>query len=324
MSLVDLSSIASLLICPRCGSPLAPSEPGFRCSSASCAFHPPASFPLSEPWPVLVDFEHSILQRDDAVVTDASVGVALGAGRWSIDRLPRRMRSWWKPPNRVAQRNVELLLSLLPGESPLVLVIGGATVGNGVEALYEDQRVGVVGFDVYGSALVQFIADAHQIPLRDRSVDGVVIQAVLEHVLEPPKVIAEAHRVLREGGIVYAETPFLQQVHAGAYDFTRYTSSGHRFLFRKFDEIAAGPVAGPGTQLLWSIDHLVRGLTRSELAGKLARALFFWMRGLDRAVPTAFALDSASAVYFLGRRSDGELGPHEIAGYYAGAQRPRA
>jgi hypothetical protein len=57
-------------------------------------------------------------------------------------------------------------------------------------------------------------------------------------------------------------------VHAGPYDFVRYTSSGHRYLFRAFEEIAAGPVAGPGTQLLWSIDHIVRGLLRSELAGK--------------------------------------------------------
>jgi len=110
-------------------------------------------------------------------------------------------------------------------------------------------------------------------------------------------------------------------VHAGPYDFVRYTSSGHRYLFRAFEEIAAGPVAGPGTQLLWSVDHIVRGLLRSELAGKLARALFFWLRFLDRSVPTAFAMDDASAYYFLGRRADGELSAHEIVSYYRGAQR---
>jgi hypothetical protein len=119
---------------------------------------------------------------------------------------------------------------------------------------------------------------------------------------------------------VYAETPFLQQVHAGPYDFSRFTSSGHRYLFRAFEEIAAGPVAGPGTQLLWSVDHLVRGLLRSQLAGKLARALFSWLRLLDRLIPTAYALDGASACYFLGRRANRELTPREIIGYYRGAQ----
>ena len=29
--------------------------------------------------------------------------------------------------------------------------------------------------------------------------------------------------------------------------------SGHRYLFRAFERIAAGPVTGPGTQLVWSI-----------------------------------------------------------------------
>ena len=101
----------------------------------------------------------------------------------------------------------------------------------------------------------------------------------------------------------------------------RYTSSGHRYLFRWFEEINAGPVAGAGTELLWSIDHAVRGVVRSELAGKLARMPFFWLRYLDRLVPRAFAMDNASAYYFLGRRSDRELQPREMVGYYRGAQR---
>ena len=222
----------------------------------------------------------------------------------------------------MAAKNVELLLSLLPGPSPLVLVVGGGTVGNGVEAIYSDRRIRVVAFDIYFSPLTQFVADAHRIPLATESVDAVVIQAVLEHVLHPDQVVSEIRRVLRPDGLVYAETPFLQQVHAGAYDFVRYTSSGHRFLFRAFEEIASGPVAGPGTQLLWSVDHVVRGLLRSELAGKLARALFFWLRYLDRLIPTAFALDNASAYYFLGRRADRELTSREIVTYYRGAQRP--
>jgi SAM-dependent methyltransferase len=222
----------------------------------------------------------------------------------------------------VASKNVDLLLSLLSGSSPLLLVIGGGTKGNGVDAIYTDRRPRVVAFDIYRSPLTQFIADAHHIPIASGSVDAVLIQAVLEHVLDPPRVVEEIQRVLRPGGLVYAETPFLQQVHAGPYDFVRYTSSGHRYLFRAFEEISAGAVAGPGTQLLWSLDHAVRGLLRSELAGKLARGLFFWLRYVDHLVPTPFAMDNASAYFFLGRRSDRELTPDEIIEYYRGAQQP--
>lgn len=314
MGLLDLADVAPLLVCPRCRCRVVEAAEGFRCSSKSCVFNAPGSLPLIEGWPTLVDFERSILEP-------AATGASPGLSRWSIDRLPRRLRSWWKPRNRVAARNVETLLGLLRGPAPLILVIGGGTIGNGVEAIYADRRTRVVSFDIYGAPLVQFIADAHQIPLAGESVDAVLVQAVLQQVLDPGQVVEEIHRVLRPDGVVYAETPFLQQVLGGPYDFTRCTSSGHRYLFRAFEEIAAGPVAGPGTQMLTSVDHLVRGLLRSELAGKLARAVFFWLRYLDRLVPTAFAMDNASAYYFLGRRADRELSPSEIVGYYRGADR---
>jgi SAM-dependent methyltransferase len=321
MGLVDLASVAPLLACPGCRSSLVEEAAGFRCSSSACRFSTPGAFPAVGPCPVIVDFERTVLRPED-LRSPSGTGrpSRQRAGSWSIDRLPPRLRPWWKPPNRVAAGNVERLLALLPDPSPLVLVVGGATMGNGVESLYADRRARVLGFDICGSPLTQFIADAHRIPLASGTVDAVLVQAVLEHVLDPAEVVAEIHRVLRDGGLVYAETPFLQQVHAGPYDFSRFTSSGHRYLFRAFEEIAAGPVAGPGTQLLWSVDHLVRGLLRSQLAGKLARALFSWLRLLDRLIPTAYALDGASACYFLGRRANRELTPREIIGYYRGAQ----
>jgi SAM-dependent methyltransferase len=313
----------ALVVCPRCRSPLEVAGATRRCSAAGCALAAPGSFPGAGAWPVLVDFERSILTRDDAVATPGAALAPGAARRRAAALLPRRLRAVWKPRNAVAARNVDALLARLDGPSALVLVVGGAELGNGAEALYAGPHT-VIGFDVYGSPLTQFIADAHQIPLPDASVDAVVVQAVLEHVLDPQRVVAEIHRVLRAGGVVYAETPFLQQVHAGAYDFTRFTASGHRWLFRAFEEIDAGPVAGPGTQLLWSVDHAARGLLRSATAGRLARAAFAWLRLLDRAVPASFALDDASACFFLGRRADRELTPREIAAYYRGAQRKDA
>ena len=69
------------------------------------------------------------------------------------------------------------------------------------------------------------IADAHYIPFRDGSFQGVLIQAVLEHVIEPEKVVGEIHRVLAKDGVVYSEI-FMQQVHEGAFDITRFSISG--------------------------------------------------------------------------------------------------
>jgi SAM-dependent methyltransferase len=323
VALVDPEEAAALLVCPRCHSALQASDGGRRCSSADCPHHRPNSFPTIGRWPAVVDFERSVLDGT-AVNREPTRLLAPGAHlrRITVAALPPRVREWWKPRNKVAEREVQRLLAGLQ-PNPLVLIVGGGTVGNGVEALYRD-GCRVIAFDVFGSALTQFVADAHEIPLATTSIDAVIVQAVLEHVIDPDRVVDEIHRVLRPGGLVYAETPFMQQVHAGPYDFRRFTSSGHRWLFRRFEEVAAGPVAGPGTQFLWSIDHLARGLTRSQLGGRIARAAFFWLRGLDRCVPMPFALDGASACFFLGHRAERELEPREIIDYYRGAQRPRA
>jgi hypothetical protein len=64
---------------------------------------------------------------------------------------------------------------------------------------------------------------------------GVRIRGAL--VARSPRVASEIHRLLKSGGFVYSEIPFMQQVHEGAYDFTRYTLVGHRALFRALDDL---------------------------------------------------------------------------------------
>ncbi len=167
----------------------------------------------------------------------------------------------------------------------------------------------------------QFVADAHRIPLPNDYFDCVIIQAVLEHVLSPDQVVKEIYRVLNKEGIVYAETPFLQQVHEGAYDFTRFTESGHRYLFKNFKLIDSGATAGAGTQLLWTIDFFSRSLFRNKNVGKLFKLLFFWLRYADNIIPEKYAIDSASGVFFLGMKTDKILLPSEIVEHYKGFQK---
>ena len=270
------------------------------------------------PPPVLVDFQRSVIEP----------GRADGAGRApQIDRPNRSgVAAWVKrllsPEKAETRRNLDRFLVALRARSarPRVLVVGGGTVGQGMGALYEAEDVRLVAFDIYPTPLVQFVADAHAIPLADGAMDGVVVQAVLEHVLDPSAVVEEIARVLGPGGLVYAETPFMQQVHEGAYDFTRFTESGHRNLFRRFERIDSGSCGGPGLAFMWSVDHLARGLLRSRSAGKLAKLMVFWVQYLDRLIPEAYAIDGASGVFFLGAKSERAIGPKEAVAHYQGAQ----
>ena len=272
--------------------------------------------------PVLVAFEQSVLDQDK---------VLRSHGRSPIPRRKAREAFRWvsnlcSPTNRVAERHATALRERLraqPGRA-VILVVGGGTIGSGALGLYDDDLVDIVGFDIYASPHTQFIADAHAIPLADGSVHAVWVQAVLEHVLDPFHVVEEIERVLIPNGLVYAETPFLQQVHEGAYDFMRFTESGHRWLFRRFERLNSGVVAGPGTQLAWTMDHATRALFRSKLAGRAVRLFSFWTRVIDRVASPPFAIDDASCVFFFGRKTGVELTPREIIDHYQGAQRSKA
>ncbi|MBC9031174.1 methyltransferase domain-containing protein [Sphingomonas sp. JC676] len=310
--LVDLDLLEPLLCCPRTRVPLVRDGVALRCVDDDRC-----SYAAVQGAPVLVDFARSILSLEQITENDVGSPVRRRATR-GIKRTVKRVLS---PEKKSTRRNIDRLIAALPRDhEALVLIIGGGTVGQGIGALYDHPNLGIAAFDIYYSPNIQFIADAHSIPLRDRSVDAVVIQAVLEHVLDPQQVVDEIWRVLKPDGLVYAETPFLQHVHEGAYDFTRFTESGHRFLFRRFELVDSGISGGPGTQLIWSIDYFARALFRSRLAGKMFKLAFSWLQLFDAIVPSSYASDAASGVYFLGRRSNRTVSPQEIIAFYRGAQ----
>lgn len=200
-----------------------------------------------------------------------------------------------------------------------LLVVGGGTVGDGSAKVLNDDRVLTISFDIYPSAATTFVGDGHHIPLDDGSVDAVWVQAVLEHVYRPELVVREIARVLRPGGLVYAETPFMQPVHEGAYDYERFSLSGHRLLFGGFEEIAAGPLGGPASVLNLSLRGLAGGLTRSLTVARVIYLLTQPLTLLDRLVPEPWRADFATGNYFLGRRAAPEARPFDASAEYRGA-----
>ena len=276
----------------------------------------PIEYELVGDCPVLIDFEKGILKKEGIETLSTYID------QYEYTGFLKFLRGLVSPPQKETFENVQRLMKLLltNKKTARVLIIGGGTIGQGIECLYKDARIELVSFDIYVSPNIQFVADGHNIPLPDDSFDAVLIQAVLEHVLEPNTVVSEIYRVLRQDGLVYAETPFLQHVHEGAYDFTRYTESGHRYLFKNFESISSGSCGGAGTQLLWSIDNFVRGVFRSRKVGKVIKLGFFWLQYFDRIIPESYNIDAASGVFFLGRKQPAAINGNEVIEHYKGAQ----
>jgi len=226
--------------------------------------------------------------------------------------------------NRVSKSNFTYIEKCLIGlkSKPFVLILGGSIIGEGMSEFLNSPYIEVIESDVSFGPRTQLILDAHQIPFADQTFDCVIAQAVLEHVLDPVKCVEEIFRVLKPGGIVYTEIPFMQQVHGGAYDFTRYTMSGHRRLLRKFKEIKAGAIAGPGSALAWSYVYFLFSLFGYTENLRLFLKVFgritgFWLKYFDYiASLNKRSIDGASATFFLGTKSDQVFTEEEVIKYY--------
>jgi SAM-dependent methyltransferase len=300
---VEAHVLDGIIACPACGGALRRDADGrWHCPAPGCATGGEA-FPVVRGRPILVDFASSVLDREAMIASGADSVVFRRRG------LLRHVFQMIDGPNPVTPRfSREMLdgvrrLAEGQGRRPRLLVVGGGTIGSGADALYAAADVDLIAFDIYWSDHVSLLADAHAMPFSDGSIDGVWIQAVLEHVIDPVRVVTEIVRVLRPGGLVFADTPFLWPVHEKAYDFTRWTPNGHRWLFRDFEVIAAGTSSGPGTLSLLALRHLAASLFRSSRMGQVLTFPLVWLRLLDRFCDARKGLDAAAGIFFFGARA---------------------
>jgi SAM-dependent methyltransferase len=99
---------------------------------------------------------------------------------------------------------------LAPG---LVVEVGGGS-GNLKEQLRD-----VLSFDVAWAPWLDFVADGQALPLADASVGNLVMLDVLHHIEFPRKFLAEAQRVLTEGGRVIMIEPGITSASWAFYRF---------------------------------------------------------------------------------------------------------
>ena len=269
-------------------------------------------FPIVKNIPVLINEQNSIFSFTD--YTEDSVYSFFGKRKEKWTFLRKLIPT--VSVNYAAKSNYTLLNRLLQkknNQSPAcILIVGGGEIGKGIESFLANSRMKFIITDVSFAGDIHFICDCHDLPFQSESFDCVIIQAVLEHVVDPYRCVEEIYRVLKENGIVYAETPFMQQVHGGAYDFTRFTWLGHRRLFRKFEEIQSGTCCGPGMALAWSWQYFLRTFSSNLLIMKILQVFsdvtsFFWKYFDYYLKKKSNSIDSASGVFFMGYKKEGYL-----------------
>ena len=311
--ILEIENKASLFACPHCKSTL---NEQLKCVSAECG----RVYSTKDTIPILIDKDNSIF--DPAQIAKRNVFFNRSGKRWRL----------WDPHRKLTLRSLGLAsaknfrkLADLLGEKNYsrVLIIGGGSLGQGLKSIIDLPNIEFIECDVFLGPRTQIVCDAHSLPFTNCSFDGVIIQAVLEHVLDPHQCVKEIYRVLDKDGIVYAETPFMQQVHGAQFDFTRFTHLGHRRLFRWFTEIESGVVCGPGMALAWSYQFFLLSFSHNRKIREFLKVVSwitsFYLHFFDYfLIKKASALDAASGLFFMGRKAVTPISDKELIGSFRG------
>ncbi len=286
------------------------------CAERTCRLQ----YPMVGGVPVLIDERVSIFRIADYTTQALAKPPQSPLHSFALRALPSL------DLNGAAERNATLIREELfeRTERPEMLNIGGKHPRAALAALRRDARIDCTESDSIPGPGVAVIADARALPFADSSFDLVVLDGVLEHSVDPPGIVDEVHRVLRPGGLVYADTPFMLPVHGGAYDFGRFSSLAHRRLFARFRQISAGVSSGPAAALGYSIQSVLLTLARgrkSRFALKaLTRFMFFWIKYLDLGISSRpGAIDAALGVYFIGERAEASISDRDLLDAYTGS-----
>ena len=213
--------------------------------------------------------------------------------------MMRRLRNWLSSPGRAVNVSPvlpEFVASLRDSERILDL-------GSGQRRLHET----AINFDIKPSEHVSVVGDAHFLPFKDEVMDKVIVTALLEHVKDPGLVVSEIHRVLKPGGEIYAEVPFIQGFHNDPGDFNRWTLEGTKQLFDGFVHLSSGVCVGPASGIVWICREFLEGVVPVPQLRPAARFIVGWLLVpllyLDRfAARRHWANKIAGGFYFWGSR----------------------
>ncbi|TML14320.1 MAG: class I SAM-dependent methyltransferase [Actinobacteria bacterium] len=104
----------------------------------------------------------------------------------------------------------------------------------------------VIQMEIVEYPLVDVLAVNQRLPFVDNSFDAIFSLDVLEHVDQPFVSAAEIARVLKSGGVLYIDLPFLQHEHGYPHHYFNATRRGLEQLFRDRLEVVAHLVPRSG------------------------------------------------------------------------------
>lgn len=252
-----------LFECPSCHNELKFQEDKLICD------HCPKTFPVRQGIPIFLEED----QIKDFAVT-------------SHQRKSNPLKSllrFLKPPHHSvyldtltdSHREGKTLIEFLKTfpENSTVVNIGS------LSKKIEGAKARILNLDISWYPNIDIIADAHSLPFKNESLDGIIIKNVFEHLRDPATVRDQLQRVVKKGGRIYAKIPFLQPFHAVPDDYQRFTINGIKEFFKEFKVLEEGIAVGPSSALAWFLQEYwgILFSFNTNRGYKIARTIFSYI-----------------------------------------------
>lgn len=239
--------LRDILACPTCRGPLTFGE-GLSCLQCGAVFEERNGIPIlldEESRREILNFYQGRPERDEG-----------NNGRRSRS-LNERLMAWLThPPSRkigdVTVPNLRKLWRLLEtaGSEPRVLMVGKLKPrinGQWIEEFPEIRALeaATLRLDIQAGPGVDVVGDGHKLPFLDSSLDAAIALTTLKHLRNPFTFVSELYRVLKPGGLVYAQCVLFDPYHRCPGDYVHFTTSGIVQLFSQFKPVETGVNTGP-------------------------------------------------------------------------------
>ena len=155
----------------------------------------------------------------------------------------------------------------------------------------------VINTEIFAYPTTDVLCNGDKLPFKDNSFDVVLSLAVLEHVKNPWIHAQEIIRVLKPGGIIYADVPFLQPYHGYPHHYYNMTTAGLRNLFDKKIQIIKHEVENwqkPIYTLTWFLNRYCEFLdeeTRNTFKKLTVEEIINNGNGLERTLDYVINMD---------------------------------
>lgn len=152
-----------------------------------------------------------------------------------------------------------------------------------------------INIDITRQENISVQGDMNRLPFKEGSFDIVIIGASLQYAKSPSRVARETYRVLRLGGLVFIDAPFVQQLCQSQDDLWRFSPHGLRLLFRKFKIERVGAAMCGSSALAF----LGTALFKDPWLNILASIVMY---PIGRYTQWGTHEDCAGAIYLIGRK----------------------